>query len=82
MKPIQTALIGAGGRGIGTFGSFALHNPHEIQFIAVAEPDHERRTQFAKLHNILTEQQFASWEDLLNRPMLREAIVIATVEST
>lgn len=80
MKPVQTALIGAGGRGIGTFGAFALRNPHEIQFTAVAEPDDERRAKFAKIHNIPLDRQFISWEDLLTRPKLCEALVIATMD--
>jgi predicted dehydrogenase len=80
MKPIQTALIGAGRRGIETFGSFALRNPYEIQFTAVAEPDAERRAKFASLHNIPVERQFASWEDLLTQPKQCEALIIATMD--
>ena len=80
MKPIQVALIGAGGRGIETFGAFALRNPYEIQFIAVAEPNPERRAQFAKQHNIPADRQFTSWEDLLARPQLCEALIIATMD--
>lgn len=80
MKPIQAALIGAGGRGAGTFGSFALRNPYEIQFIAVAEPNPERRVQFANQHNIPPNLQFTTWEDLLARPKLCEALVIASMD--
>jgi predicted dehydrogenase len=80
MKPIQVALIGAGGRGNRTFGAFALRNPHEIEFIAVAEPNPERRALFAKQHNIPIEQQFNTWEDLLARPRLCEALIIATMD--
>jgi predicted dehydrogenase len=80
MKPIQTALIGAGGRGTGTFGDFAIRNPNEIQFIAVAEPDSERRARFAALHNIPKEHQFSTWEELLARPQLCEALIIATMD--
>ena len=34
---IQAALIGAGSRGMHAYASYALKNPHEIKFIAVAE---------------------------------------------
>ena len=34
---IQAALIGAGSRGMHSYASYALKNPHEIKFIAVAE---------------------------------------------
>lgn len=80
MKPVQAALIGAGGRGIGTFGDYALGNPHDLQFIAVAEPDPERRAYFATQHHIPTEMQFASWEELLTRPRLCPGLVIATMD--
>ena len=80
MKPIQAALIGAGRRGIETFGAFALRNPYEIQFVAVAEPDPERRTQFARLHNIPVNRQFTSWEEFLDRSKQCEALVIATMD--
>ena len=34
---IQAALIGAGSRGRHAYASYALKNPQEIKFIAVAE---------------------------------------------
>ncbi len=45
---IQAALIGAGSRGMHAYASYALKNPHEIKFIAVAEGNAERREKFAK----------------------------------
>lgn len=80
MKPIQAALIGAGGRGSGTFGAFATRNPNELQFIAVAEPNPERRAQFSSQHNIPERMQFSAWEDLLTQPKLCEALVVATMD--
>jgi predicted dehydrogenase len=80
MKPIQGALIGAGGRGIGTFGDYALGNPHDLQFIAVAEPNRERRAYFASQHHIPPERQFDSWEEMLSRPQLCQALVVATMD--
>ncbi len=80
MKPIQAALIGAGGRGIYTFGGFARRYPHEIQFVAVAEPNPERRAYFASQHHLPPERTFADWQDLLAQPRLCEALVIATLD--
>ena len=80
MEKIQVALIGAGGRGIETFGGYALQNPADIQFVAVAEPDATRRTRFAALHQIPPVRQFASWEDLLEKPQLCPGIIIATMD--
>jgi predicted dehydrogenase len=63
---IQAALIGAGNRGR-IYASYALKRSHEIQFIAVAEPNEERRKLFARDHNIPEDMQFTSWEELLSR---------------
>ena len=52
MKKITAILIGAGQRGMYAYAPYALRNPHELEFIAVAEPDTERRQKFKALHNI------------------------------
>ena len=75
---IQAALIGAGSRGRHAYASYALKNPHEIKFIAVAEDNAERREKFAKEHGIPKEMQFSTWEDLLDQPKLCEALLICT----
>ena len=80
MQPIQAALIGAGGRGLFTFGAHALRNPHEIQFIAVAEPNAERRALFAAQHHLPPERVFSDWTELLAQPRLCQALVIATLD--
>jgi predicted dehydrogenase len=77
---IQAALIGAGKRGMFAYGPYALNRPDEIQFIAVAEPNEERRNRFAKLHSIPADRQFASWEELLAKPKLCEALLICTMD--
>jgi predicted dehydrogenase len=66
-KPYITAiLIGAGERGWHTYGEWALKNKDRIIFIAVAEPQKDRRKGFSKEWDIPKEYQFESWEDLLN----------------
>lgn len=78
MKRIDAALIGAGARGAGSYGNYALKYPNEIRFIAVAEPDEAKRERFADLHHIAAELRFRSWEELLDRPRLCEALLICT----
>ena len=78
MAPIKTILIGAGERGANSYAPYALLHPDEIQFVAVAEPIRTRRESFAARHHIPAELQFESWEDLLNRPPLGEAALVAT----
>ena len=66
-KPIQAVLIGAGQRGADVYGAFAMAHPEKLRFVAVAEPNVERRRNFAAQHKISPENQFQSWETLLER---------------
>lgn len=75
---IKVALVGAGHRGMFAYGSYALKRPDEIQFVAVAEPNEERRKKFSDLHHISEDMQFSSWDELLAQPKLCEAILICT----
>lgn len=75
---IKAALIGAGNRGKDAYGKYALSHPHEIKFVAVAEPNAERRHEFAKQHCIPDNMVFESWEQLLDKPQLSDVIFICT----
>ncbi len=77
-KPIQAILIGAGQRGMDAYAPYALQHPNQIQFVAVAEPDSERRARFSAQHHIPPENQFESWEPLLEMPQLGQAALICT----
>lgn len=78
MKAITAILLGAGGRGMYTFGSHALEHPDELKFIAVAEPVGDRRRKFAELHKIDDAMCFEDWEQLLAKPRLADAAIICT----
>lgn len=78
MKKITAALIGAGQRGMGAYAPYALQHPEDIQFVAVADIDSERRTQFQQAHGVSDEHCYSSWEDLLAGPRLSDAILICT----
>jgi predicted dehydrogenase len=78
---IKAALLGAGSRGMFAYASYALDRPDEIQFVAVAEPNEERRERFAELHGIPKERQFTSWNELLDQPRLCEALLICTQDT-
>jgi len=77
-QPIQAILIGAGQRGMNAYAPYALQHPDQLQFVAVAEPDPQRRNQFAAQHNIPKDLQFESWEPLLERSQLGQAALICT----
>lgn len=78
---MKAALIGAGSRGMFAYGAYASKHPNEIQFIAVADPNEERRTHFAKLHEIPLEQQYVHWDDFLTKPKQCDTLFICTQDA-
>jgi len=75
---ITLAVIGAGNRGADVYARWALDHPEEARVVAVADPDPARRTAFAEAHGIPGANACTSWEELLARPRLADAVVIAT----
>lgn len=61
MRTITAALIGAGQRGMGAYAPYALENPDDLQFVAVADMDPERRERFRQDYRIPDENCFSSW---------------------
>ena len=76
--PIRILLFGAGNRGAETFGRYALDHPDEIRFVAVAEPNPDRREHFARAHHIPPERQFEDWFDALAVGKIADAVINAT----
>ncbi len=80
-RQIKLALIGAGNRGQGIFGKYALEMPHRAKFTAVVEPDSEKRGLFVANHNIPAERTFTGYEDFFNADLRDiDGVVIATLE--
>jgi predicted dehydrogenase len=75
---IRAILLGAGNRGLGTYGMYALKHPEEIKFIAVADPDQERREAFSKMHEIPFQDQYENAADLLKLPKFADAVFVCT----
>jgi predicted dehydrogenase len=67
---VEAVLLGAGQRGFAAAGAFAENFPEELKFVAVAEPDEEKRGIFAEKHGIPEDKQFKSYMDLLKQPRL------------
>jgi predicted dehydrogenase len=80
--PLELVLVGAGGRGFHAYGSYALGHPGEVRFVAVAEPDEDRRERFSEAHGIPLDQQFRSWDELAAGPQLARAAVNTTMDRT
>lgn len=75
---IEAVLIGAGARGIGVYGAYALNHPRDIKFVAVAEPDPMRRAYFSMEHKIPSNRQFSGYEELLNLGRIADCCFICT----
>lgn len=81
MEKVSIVLIGAGQRGV-IYSSYALLHPNELEVIAVAEIDIERRENFRKTHGLTNDMCFSSWEELLAVPKLADAAIICTPDKT
>lgn len=77
-KTIKAVLFGAGLRGADAYGPYALEHPDQLTFVAVAEPDPDRRRRFAEAHQIGPDQQFSTWENLLDQPKIADAVFNCT----
>jgi hypothetical protein len=77
-KTITAILIGAGNRGMDTYGNFALKYPGKLNFVAVAEPIRYRREKFAQLHEIPSNRSYNSWEDILGENKIADVAFICT----
>lgn len=71
-------LIGAGLRGADSYASYALEHPDGARFVAVAEPNPERRERFAALHRIPPERCFRDWQELLALPQIAAGALVCT----
>lgn len=79
---VALALIGAGNRGRGIFGQYALDMPHRCRFTAVVEPDAAKREAFARQHGIPETACFARSADFFAAaPAGLDGVVIATHEN-
>lgn len=77
-KQVTAILIGAGSRGQDAYGSYAINYPQELRFVAVAEPNEQRRQRFAREHGIGEAFCFASWEQVLALSKLADAALVCT----
>jgi predicted dehydrogenase len=75
---ITALLFGAGSRGADAYGSYALANPDQISFIAVAEPRSVRRERFARDHAIPADRCFESWKDALAIGQIADVVINCT----
>jgi predicted dehydrogenase len=77
-EPLTALLLGAGSRGAQAYGPYALANPDQIKFVAVAEPNPARRERFARGHAIPADRCFESWEEALTIEKMADVVINCT----
>ena len=81
LKTVEAIMIGAGQRGAQVYGAFAERNPKDIKFVAVAEPNAERREAFCRDHGIAAENAVEDWKELLARPKMADCVFVCTQDN-
>ncbi len=76
-KPVTVVLIGAGHRGT-IYADYARLFPGEMQVVAVAEINAERRKRTARTHKLDDTVCFKNWEEVFTREKFADAVIIAT----
>ena len=79
MEKVKAIVLGAGSRG-NAYAQYSLVRPEELQITAVAEPDPARREQFAAKYGLTADACFESWEEILNRPKMADAVFVCTMD--
>ncbi len=79
-EPLRIAVIGAGVRGT----SLARHlssSEFSSEIVAVAEPDEERRNNFAQNYSLPDHAKFTSWQAFIDSSTMCDAVIIATMDN-
>lgn len=80
MKPLTAVIIGAGDRGARAYAPYALDHPHEVNIIAVAEPNIERRERVQHAHDLVEENCYETWEQMLSEGKKADIAIVCTLD--
>ena len=75
---VRVGIIGAGNRGMGTYGAYVLRRPDLAQVVAIADPRADRLRVAGEQHGVAAEHLYDTWEALLERESELDAVIIAT----
>lgn len=75
---MKLILIGAGNRGMETYAHWVKINHPDVHFVAMADPNINKRLRFSHEYNVPLDMCFDSWEKLLEHQQLADAAIIAT----
>ncbi|MFA6187609.1 MAG: Gfo/Idh/MocA family oxidoreductase [Phycisphaerae bacterium] len=79
-KRLKVAVIGAGARGMYSYGEFFRQHPEKAEVVAIAEPRDYFRNEMVRRHNIRSENVFTDWKQLLDAPKMADIIIIASTD--
>ena len=74
--PLTAITMGAGRRGY-IYGKYGTEYPDQLDIVGVAEPLPNRRAIYSKTHAIPAENQFVTWEHVLERPKFADVVIIS-----
>lgn len=78
MRAVTAVLLGAGDRGRNAYAPYALAHPEALRFVAVAEPDVERRTQFQKQHGLPDAACYQDYQAFFQNPVPADCLLVCT----
>lgn len=78
MGKIKIAVIGAGLRGIYTYGENLMKNSDKCEIVAVVEPKKGRRDLFGKKYDIQEKYMFENMDDFFSYEKIADAVIIST----
>ena len=81
-KPLEILIIGAGSRGMYTFGELIKREDINAKVVAVADPSCEKRKKMAEEHNIKETMCFNDGLEALLPDKFCDAVLIATPDRT
>ena len=79
MKPVTAVILGAGSRGC-SYAEYAKEYPGQLQIVAIAEPREDRRNLLAQELNVPEQNQFGSWQELLQQPRMADCAFVCTLD--
>lgn len=78
-QPVTAIVLGAGSRG-NDYSVYSELYPDQLKILAVAEPKEDRRRKFAEKYSIEKENIVDTWEKLLQRPKMADAVFICMLD--
>src|SRR3989338_1529713 len=77
-NPVTVLIIGAGNRGMYTFGELCKREDINVKVVAVAEIDDAKRVKMAKEHNLPEDKCFKTGEEALKKDKFCDAVINTT----